>query len=103
MSGPQPERADAHLRNTQAVNGYHLQATDGIIGHVCDFMMDDKSWAIHELVIKTGHRFSGKEVLIPVSKVARISFDESTVFVNLTREAIEQSPEPNRVPIGAAD
>jgi hypothetical protein len=103
MSGPQPERADAHLRNTQAVNGYHLQATDGIIGHVCDFMMDDKSWAIHELVIKTGHRFSGKEVLIPVSKVARISFDESTVFVNLTREAIEQSPEPNRVRVGAAD
>jgi hypothetical protein len=66
-------------------------------------MLDDKSWAIHELVIKTGHRFSGKEVLIPVSKVARISFDESTVFVNLTREAIEQSPEPNRVRVGAAD
>ena len=50
--GPQPERADAHLRNTQAVNGYHLQATDGIIGHVCDFMMDDKSWAID----RTGHQ-----------------------------------------------
>ena len=29
-SGPQPERADAHLRSTQAVNGYHLQASDGI-------------------------------------------------------------------------
>ena len=45
-NGPQPKRADAHLRSTQAVSGYHLQATDGIIGHVCDFMMDDKSWAI---------------------------------------------------------
>ena len=28
-SGPPPERADAHLRSTQAVNGYHLQASDG--------------------------------------------------------------------------
>jgi hypothetical protein len=100
--GPQPERADAHLRNTQAVNGYHLQATDGIIGHVCDFMMDDKSWAISQLVIKTGHRFSGKEVLIPTSQIARISFDESTVFVNLTREAVEQSPEPHLVSNSAA-
>jgi hypothetical protein len=101
--GPQPERADAHLRNTQAVNGYHFQASDGIIGHICDFMMDDKSWVIGQLVIKTGHRFSGKEVLIPTSKVDRISFDESTVFVNLTREAVEQSPEPHPLPAGAAD
>jgi hypothetical protein len=90
--GSQPKRADAHLRNTQAVNGYHLQASDGIIGHVCDFMMDDKSWAIGQLVIKTGHRFSGKEVQIPASKVNRISFDDSTVFVNLTKEAILQAP-----------
>ena len=90
---PLPERADAHLRSAQSVNGYHLQATDGIIGHVCDFMMDDKSWAIGQLVIKTGHRLSGREVLIPTDKVARISFDESTVFVNLTKEAVEHSPE----------
>jgi hypothetical protein len=90
--GPQPERADAHLRSTQAVNGYHLHASDGLHGHVCDFMMDDESWAIGQLVIKTGHRLSGKEVQIPASKVDRISYEESTVFVNLTREAIDQSP-----------
>jgi hypothetical protein len=97
VSGPQSERADAHLLNTQAVNGYHLRATDGIIGHVCDFMMDDKSWAIGQLVVKIGHRFSGKEVLIPTSQIIRISFDESTVFVNLTKEAAEQSPEHHLV------
>jgi hypothetical protein len=101
-SGPQPERADAHLRSTQAVNGYHLQASDGMIGHVCDFMMDDKSWAIGQLVIKTGHRFSGKEVQIPSSKVDRISWDESTVFVNLTKEAVEQSPMRQVSPFSAA-
>ena len=68
--------ADAHLRSTQAVNGYHIQASDGIIGHVCDFMMDDQSWAICQLVIKTGHRFSGKEVQIPTSQVDRISYED---------------------------
>jgi len=83
---------DAHLRSTQAVKGYHLQATDGIIGHVSDFMMDEDSWAIGELVIKIGHRFSGSEVLIPVNCVDRISYEESTVFVNLTKAAVEQSP-----------
>ncbi len=91
-SGRQPEPAEAHLRNTQAVNGYHIKASDGTIGHVCDFMMDARSWAIRQLVIKTGHRLSGSEVEVPTSKVDRISYEESTVFVNLTREAVEQSP-----------
>jgi sporulation protein YlmC with PRC-barrel domain len=84
---------DAHLRSTQAVSGYHIMASDGITGHVCDFIMEPKSWAIDRLVVKTGHRFTGKEVQIPVSLVERISYKESTVFVKMTREAIEQSPE----------
>jgi hypothetical protein len=83
---------DAHLRSAKAVNGYSLQATDGPLGHICDFMMDDQSWAIGQLVIKTGHRLSGKEVQIPTRNVDRISYEDSTVFVNLTREAVEQSP-----------
>jgi hypothetical protein len=99
--GPQPESADVHLRSTQAVNGYHIQASDGMTGHVCDFMMDVQSWAIRQLVIKTGHRISGKEVQIPSSKVDRISWDESKVFVNLTQAAILQAPDGDNVPVGA--
>ena len=85
------------------MNGYHLRASDGTVGHVCDFMMDARSWAIGQLVVKTGHRLSGKEVLIPTSQVDRISWDDSTVFVNLTKEAVEQSPEHHLTPAGAAD
>ena len=96
------ERADAHLRSTQAVNGYRLQASDGTIGHVCDFLMDDENWAIGQLVIKTGHRFSGKEVQIPTSKVDRISYEESTVFVSATSAGVEQSPTHHLAPVGAA-
>jgi sporulation protein YlmC with PRC-barrel domain len=102
-TGPKPERADAHLRSTQAVNGYHLQTSDGIIvGHVCDFMMDAKSWAINQLVTKIGHRFTGKEVQIPMNQVDRISYKESTVFVKLTKEVVEKSPEHRLVPDEAA-
>ena len=95
-----PIGADAHLRSTQAVAGYHLQATDGIIGHVCDFLIDDQSWAINQLVIKTGHRFTGKEVQIPMGQVERISYPESTVHVKLTQAAVEKSPEHRLVPNG---
>lgn len=92
-TGPRAERPDAHLRSTQGVNGYNLRTSEGTIGHICDFMVDAQSWAIGQLVIKTGHRLSGKEVLVPTKDVDRISYEESTVFVNLTGDAINQSPE----------
>jgi len=100
--GSQPNRADVHLRSAQAVNGYQIKASDGMIGYICDFMMDVPSWAIRQLVIKTGHRFSGKEVQIPASSVDRISYEESTVFVKLTREAVEHSPQHHLTPVGVA-
>ena len=90
--GPQPKQNDTHLRSIQAVNGYQLQASDGKIGSICDFMMDSQSWAIHHLVIKTGHWPASSVVEIPTRKVDRISYEESTVFVNLNRETVEQSP-----------
>ena len=100
-SGTQPGRADAHLRSTQAVNGYHIKASDGMIGHVCDFMMDDKSWAIRELVVETGHWYSGREILIPPGKVERISYEESKVFVKLTKAEIQKAAANDLAEAGA--
>jgi hypothetical protein len=98
-----PESADAHLRSTQAVNGYHLQASDGAIGHIFDFMMEAHTWAIRQLVVKIGHWFSGSEVQIPTSQVDRISYDNSTVFVNLTTRAVEECPPHAPAPVVATD
>ena len=86
-------RDDKHLRSMQEVIGYNIQSVDGEIGHVSNFLVDDKSWAIHELVIETGHWYSGKEILIPTSKVKRISYEEAKVFVSLTKADIQQTAE----------
>lgn len=97
-----PEREEPQLQSTRVIQGYTLRTRDGARGHLCDFLMDDKSWAIGQLVVKTGRRFSGQEVEIPTKKVDRISSEESTVFVSLTREALEQSPEHPSAPGSAA-
>ena len=97
---PHPKSGDAHLRSAQAVNGYQIKATDGMIGYICDFLMDDQSWVIRKLVIKIGNRFSGKAVQISTSKVDRISYEESTVFVNLSQSAVAQSPQHSVAPAG---
>ena len=91
-SGVLEEPADVHLRSTKAVIGYQIQAGDQIAGHLTDFRMHDKSWVIGNLVINTGNRFSGSEALLSPSQVDRISWEESKIFVNLTKEAILQLP-----------
>ena len=94
-------RDDKHLRSTLAVTGYHIQAADGAIGHVTGFMVDDKSWGIRELVVETGHWYSGKEILISPSKIERIGYDESKVFVNLTKADIQHTMENDVAKAGA--
>jgi uncharacterized protein YrrD len=97
------QRDDIHLRSTTAVTGYHIQATDGAIGSVSGVMVDDKSWTIGELVVETGHWFSGKEILISPRKIKRISYEESKVFVNLTKAEIQQAAENDHGKAGAGN
>jgi len=90
----QDEKAwDPHLRSTHDVTGHHIQAADGEIGHVDDFIIDDETWAIRYLIIDTRNWWPGKKVLISPQWIERVSWSESKVFVNLPRETIKQSPE----------
>ena len=84
---------DPHLRSTKAVNGYHVQATDGEIGHVEDFIIDDETWAIRYLVVDTGNWRAGKKVLVSPRWIDRVSWGDSEVYVKLSRAAIQASPE----------
>jgi len=84
---------DPHLRSTDDVNGHHIQATDGEIGHIEDFIIDDETWAIRYLIIDTQNWWPGKKVLVSPQWIERVSWSESKVFVKLTRETIKQSPE----------
>ena len=84
---------DPHLRSTHDVSGHTIQATDGEIGHVEDFIIDDETWAIRYFIIATRNWWPGKKVLISTKWIERVSWGESKVFVNLSRETIKQSPE----------
>ena len=84
---------DEHLRSVNEVRGYHIEAVDGEIGHVDDFIIDDRDWAIGSIVIKTGGWLSGRKTLVSPRSIEGISWTESKMFVNLTREQIAGGPE----------
>jgi hypothetical protein len=84
---------DPHLRSTRDVLGHSIQALDGEIGHIEDFVVDDETWVIRYLVVDTKNWLPGKRVLIATDWIDRISWEESKVFLNLTRDKIREAPE----------
>jgi hypothetical protein len=84
---------DVHLRSTKEVTGYYIEAKDGDIGNVEDFMMDDENWAIRYIVVDTANWWPGKKVLVSPEWIKDVGWSKSRVSVDLSREGIRNSPE----------
>lgn len=88
------QRADKHLHSCKEVLGYALHATDGLFGHVSDFLVDDESWTLRYLVVDTRTLWlGGKHVLVSTQWLSEVSWTERSVFVELPSDAVRTSPE----------
>jgi hypothetical protein len=87
------ESQDSHLRSTEGVAGYHIEASDGEIGHVDGFLVDDDAWAIRYIEVATRNWWPGKKVLISPAWMERVSWLERKVHVGLSRQDIQTAPE----------
>jgi hypothetical protein len=70
--------------------GARVEASDGPIGRVDEFLVDPETCHITHLVMREGHLWGTKDVAIPVSDIVRL--DEDTVYVRLDKESIEALP-----------
>lgn len=84
---------DSHLRSSEAVTGYRIEASDGEIGHLEAFLVDDVNWAIRFIEVATRNWWPGKKVLLSPAWIERVSWEESRVYVGASREAIQSAPE----------
>jgi hypothetical protein len=87
------ESADSHLRSAGEVEGYAIDASDGEIGHLDGFIVDDETWAIRYAEVATRNWWPGKKVLVSPAWIERVSWTNSKVFVALSRDTIKTGPE----------
>jgi sporulation protein YlmC with PRC-barrel domain len=87
------EAANPHLRSTRAVAGYNITASDGDIGHVDDFIVDDEEWALRYVVVDTRNWLPGRRVLVAPRWIEYIDWSMKRVAMALTKELIKNSPE----------
>ncbi|QCB45552.1 PRC-barrel domain-containing protein [Hydrogenophaga sp. PAMC20947] len=83
---------DAHLRSSRAMTGYHIHATDGDIGHVCGMLIDDKTWAVRYLIVNTSNWWVGHKMLVAPPWIKAVSWENQSISVDLTRQAVMDAP-----------
>ncbi len=76
--------------STLDLSGYSVEATDGDIGHV-----DNDTYEVGSgsLIVDTGPWIFGKKVMLPASVIARIDENDRRIWVNLSKEQIQNAPE----------
>ena len=84
---------DPHLRSAREVTSYHIEASDGHIGHVEDFLFGEEDWAIRYVIVDTRNWWPGKFVLIAPEWVESILWSDRVMRVNKTRDEIKGAPE----------
>lgn len=83
---------EPQLRSVMKVTGYRIEAIDGPVGHIEDFICDEETWTIRYLVVDTRNWLPGRKVLISPQWVQRLSWEEGKAYVDRDRDAIRNSP-----------
>jgi hypothetical protein len=107
MAGNDTQHAegDPHLRSARAVTGFHVHATDGEIGHIVDFLVDDAAWSIRYIKVNTKEWWPGISVLMPPRSVSNIDRPNRKVHLDVDRQEVLNSPpyDPSQTVDGAYD
>lgn len=91
--GAESPAGDPHLRSVREVIDYRVRAADGDLGHVSDFIADDKGWLIRYLIVETRDWLPGKKILVAPDWTESVSWSTQTVTINLARDLMAESPE----------
>jgi hypothetical protein len=70
--------------------GARVEATDGLVGHVHEFLMASINEPITHLVLRDRVLWSQKQVVVPVSGIDHLG--EKTVYLKLDRHSVESLP-----------
>ena len=67
------------LQVISPLKGFAIEASDGRIGTVVDYLFDDASWKVRWLVIDCGTWLTGRKVLIHPSAISREDLEAAAI------------------------
>mgnify|MGYP001049263966 CR=1 FL=1 len=83
-----------HLRSTNEITHYGIDALDGKKGYIKDFICDTYNWSLRYLVVDTRDWLpGGKKVLLSPKQLDALNWEEKTVSCHLSLDQIKACPE----------
>ncbi len=70
--------------------GAVIEATDGFVGHLGEFLLDPESGQLTHLVLQEGHSWGKREITLPVSIVDQAL--ENTIYLKLDKAGVAKLP-----------
>ena len=95
--------SDKHLMSSKELNGFHIQATDGEIGHVDDVLVDEDNWNIRYVVLDTSNWIGGRSVVVSPRVLKAVDLPDRIVRVDVARDDVRRSPELDSIEIGPGE
>ncbi|MFA5417955.1 MAG: PRC-barrel domain-containing protein [Bacteroidales bacterium] len=87
------EKIDSILRSFEEIEGYHIHALDGRIGHIQDLIIDDADWQVVYAVVDTSNWLPwSKKVLVSVDRMDKISYVNREVHIKMRTAMIKNAP-----------
>ena len=90
--GPASADWDPHLRSVREVAAYAIQAADGHVGYVEDFLARVDNWAILHVLVRIIMPQTGRRVLVPARRFHHFDWDRRLVRVDLTSAEVRCCP-----------
>jgi sporulation protein YlmC with PRC-barrel domain len=87
------QKRESHLQSGREMIGFQICGTDGKAGVLDDLLIDPEEGKVRFLVVKTGERFSHKQVLLSPAVIAGVNGNESKITTRLSRHAVGCCPE----------
>ncbi|CQR47515.1 PRC-barrel domain protein [Paraliobacillus sp. PM-2] len=85
---------DHHLRSVNEIDGsffgYRVEASDGEIGHVSDFVIDDENWKIYYIVVNTNDPLASDHILLSTDWINKVEWASQKVFIDLTKDQFKE-------------
>jgi hypothetical protein len=74
------------------VINYHIEASDGGIGHVENLLIDEDTWAIRYMIVDTSNWWLGHQVLVAPQWIREVRGFDNTAAVDATRQTVKAAP-----------
>lgn len=84
--------ADPHLQSLRDITGFVVEAKDGDVGTLHDFIVDDDVWAVRSVVIDTGNVLPGTKIAISSEWITSLDWEASRARAMMTKAQVKSSP-----------